>query len=288
MTDKGWIKLHRQIQDNNIWLENSPFDRRSAWIDLIMMANIQNKEIIYRGKVLTIKRGQVYTSIRKLADRWHWSRDKVGRFVNLLEKTHMIRRDNRTTYATLITIVNYSVFQDVHDSHKDSNKDTHKDSNKDSHKALLKNIKNDKEENVSGKLIVFALISCLCNAVSGVMDKFITRTVEPTALQFWYMLFLVIYYIIYVLVTREKIAVRKDLCNYWIWILAIMFVIGDKALFIANRDEASKAVIMTLIKQSSCVVTILAGKFIFKEKNIGYKLICLAIIVAGIMISAIF
>lgn len=146
MTDKGWIKLHRQIQDNNIWLENSPFDRRSAWIDLIMMANIQNKEIIYRGKVLTIKRGQVYTSIRKLADRWHWSRDKVSRFVNLLEKTHMIRRDNRTTYATLITIVNYSVFQDVHDSHKDSNKDTYKDSDKDSHKALLKNIKNDKEE----------------------------------------------------------------------------------------------------------------------------------------------
>lgn len=153
---------------------------------------------------------------------------------------------------------------------------------------LCQRKKNDKEENVSGKLIVFALISCLCNAVSGVMDKFITRTVEPTALQFWYMLFLVIYYIIYVLATREKIAVRKALCNYWIWILAIMFVIGDKALFIANRDEASKAVIMTLIKQSSCVVTILAGKFIFKEKNIGYKLICLAIIVAGIMISAIF
>lgn len=153
---------------------------------------------------------------------------------------------------------------------------------------LCQRKKNDVAENVSGKLVIFALISCLCNAISGVMDKFITKTVEPSALQFWYMLFLVVYYIIYMLVTKEKIAVGKALKNYWIWILAIMFVIGDRALFIANKDPNSKVVVMTLIKQSCCVVTILAGKLVFKEKNIGYKLICLAIIISGIMISTIF
>lgn len=42
---------------------------------------------------------------------------------------------------------------------------------------------------------------------------------------------------------------------------------------------------MTLLKQSGCIVTILAGKFIFKEKNIGYKLFCAAVIVAGIVIG---
>lgn len=72
--------------ENEIWTEDDPFDRRSAWIDLIMMANIKTKTIIYRGHTLSIKRGQVYTSTRKLASRWNWSRDKVFRYLKLLEE----------------------------------------------------------------------------------------------------------------------------------------------------------------------------------------------------------
>ena len=64
-----------------------------------------------------------------------------------------------------------------------------------------------------------------------------------------------------------------------------MFVIGDKALFIANRMPESRVTVMTLVKQSCCIVTILAGKFIFKEKNIAYKLVCAGIIITGIVIA---
>ena len=144
--DKGWIKLYRQIQDNMIWTESEPFDRRSAWIDLIMMANVQNKDIMYRGQMLRIKRGQVYTSIRKLAARWHWSRDKVNRFIKTLIKAHMVEKDNRTQNATLLTIVKYGDFQNRADSDKSTNKSTDKDSGKDTDKSLLKNIKNEKEK----------------------------------------------------------------------------------------------------------------------------------------------
>ena len=117
------------------------------------------------------------------------------------------------------------------------------------------------------------------------MDKVLTKHVNSTQLQFWYMLFLVLYYIIYIIVTREKIQFKSALKNYWIWILAIMFVIGDKALFIANRMPESRVTVMTLVKQSCCIVTILAGKFIFKEKNIAYKLVCAGIIITGIVIA---
>ncbi len=143
--DKGWIKLYRQIQESTIWLNSSPFDRRSAWIDLIMMANVKTKQIVYKGQALTIKRGQVYTSIRILAERWHWSKDKVSRFLKMLIDLRMISRDFRTHSATLLTIVKYDDFQGRSDTNKDSNKDTHKDSNKDTDKSLLKNVKNDKE-----------------------------------------------------------------------------------------------------------------------------------------------
>ena len=72
---------------------------------------------------------------------------------------------------------------------------------------------------------------------------------------------------------------------YFFRILSIIFVIGDKALFIANQSPDSKVTIMTLLKQAGCIVTILAGKFVFKEKNIGYKLFCAGVIITGIVLS---
>lgn len=134
--------------------------------------------------------------------------------------------------------------------------------------------------------VVLALISCLLNAVSGFMDKVLMSDISSAQLQFWYMLFLVAYYIIYVIITKEKIRLSV-LKNGWVWLLAVMFVIGDKALFIANGNPDSKITIMTLIKQSGCIVTIIGGKFIFKEKNTGYRFFCAAIVILGIVLGVI-
>ena len=144
--------------------------------------------------------------------------------------------------------------------------------------------RNRQKEDIQVVYVLFAFASCILNAVSGLMDKLLMREISSSQLQFWYMLFLVSYYGIYLVVTRTRIS-RSVLKNGWIWLLSILFVIADRALFIANGMEGSRVTVMTLIKQSGCVVTILAGKFIFKEKNIGYKLFCAAVIVAGIVIS---
>lgn len=143
----------------------------------------------------------------------------------------------------------------------------------------------DKSEHVQPLIVVFALTSCILNAVSGLMDKLLMRDLNSSQLQFWYMLFLVLLYLVYIIFAKEKVDLKKSLKNYWIWILAILFVVADRALFMANGMTESKITIMTLIKQSGCIVTILGGKFIYKEKNIGYKLICAAVIVAGIVVA---
>ena len=140
-------------------------------------------------------------------------------------------------------------------------------------------------EKVGFKIVCFALLSCLLNGVSGTMDKVLMLRMSSTQLQFWYMLFLVLFYLLYIVVTKTKIRLWSALKNYWIWILSLIFVIGDKALFLANQSTDSKVTIMTLLKQAGCIVTILAGKFIFKEKNIGYKLFCAGVIIAGIVLS---
>lgn len=150
MADKGWIKIYRKLQDSAIWTSDVPFDFRSAWIDLIMMANIKDKQVIYRGTTITVRRGEVYTSIRKLAERWHWSKDKVSRYIQILINLDMVKKQKRTHHATLLTLIKYDDFQNARntdkDIDKDSDKDTDKDSNKDTDKSLLKNNKKNKNE----------------------------------------------------------------------------------------------------------------------------------------------
>lgn len=133
--------------------------------------------------------------------------------------------------------------------------------------------------------IILVLISCLCNAVSELLDKMLMQSISSSQLQFWYLFFLVVMYLGYMLVKREKISWRTLYKNYWIIILSILFVIGDKALFIACSYENSTVVAMTLIKQCSVLITIIGGRIVFKEKRTLYKLMCAAVIIAGIVFA---
>lgn len=133
--------------------------------------------------------------------------------------------------------------------------------------------------------VIFAFLSCLLNAFSGLMDKLLMRTLNSAQLQFWYMLFLMLMYLAYLVCSRTKVDWKGAVKNYWIWILSLLFIIADKALFLANGMTESRITVMTLIKQSGCVVTILAGKLVFHEKNVGYKLFCAGVIVAGIVVG---
>ena len=149
---------------------------------------------------------------------------------------------------------------------------------------LMLRLKKAKEPESTGVVyVLLAFASCLLNALSGLLDKLITRTVTSGQLQFWYMFFLLSFYGVYLLLSRTKVRWREAVKNYWIWILSILFIIADRALFIANSMPESRVTVMTLVKQSGCIVTILAGKWIFHEKNIGYKLICAAVIIMGIV-----
>ena len=106
----GWIKLYRQLQDCWIWLDKEPFDKRSAWVDLLLTANHSAKKILFNGELITVKRGQILTSVRKLSAKWKWSVNKVYRFLKLLESDEMLQKESGKD-RTLLSIVNYSIFQ---------------------------------------------------------------------------------------------------------------------------------------------------------------------------------
>ena len=107
----GYVKIFRSIEDNVLWQDPEPFSKRSAWIDLILMANHKDSSFLMGVTKVNIKRGQKWTSLGKLAERWHWSRERVSRYLDLLESEGMIWQE-RSNRGLLITLVNYSVYQD--------------------------------------------------------------------------------------------------------------------------------------------------------------------------------
>lgn len=151
MSDAGWIAIHRKIQECDLW-NDKPFARGQAWLDLLLLANHDDKKIFFNGRSITVERGQRITSIKSLGERWAWSRHKVSDFLNYLESEQMItqERDNR---KTLITIVNYSIYQDIK-SEKGHHEDTtrtsqghHKDTNNnDNNYNNENNINSDSEK----------------------------------------------------------------------------------------------------------------------------------------------
>lgn len=110
MASVGWIILHRKIEECDIWLTDEPYDKRSAWVDLLLSANHEDKEMIFDGHKITVKRGQHITSVRKLSAKWNWGKNKVLSYLRLLEECEMITR-NADSRRTLLTIVNYDIYQ---------------------------------------------------------------------------------------------------------------------------------------------------------------------------------
>ena len=141
------------------------------------------------------------------------------------------------------------------------------------------------EKKSSNSFFIFlAFLSCILNALSGLLDKILMKEMNSSQLLLWYTFFMVVYYAIYALVRRVKIN-RSVWKNIWVWFLAVGIIVMDKSLFIANAYPESQITVMTLIKQSSVIIAIIGGKFVFKEKNILHKTICAAIIVTGILIG---
>ena len=107
---KGWILLHRKLQDNALWKSTEPFDRRSAWIDLLFLANHCDAKELYKGQFVCRERGKIYCSYYWLAKRWRWDRRKVVRYLMALESDGMCHTLS-TSNGTTITIVNYDKYQ---------------------------------------------------------------------------------------------------------------------------------------------------------------------------------
>lgn len=142
------------------------------------------------------------------------------------------------------------------------------------------------QEKIALKYILLSFCYTMFNSASGTMDKLLRakNTVSVNQLQFWFMFFLSLYYIIYFIVRRIPVNLKSTLKNYKIYIMSLLLILGDKALFIANAGS-SKVAVMTLLKQAGCICVIIGGRVFFGEKNTMYKLFCAVIIITGMVVA---
>lgn len=110
MAEGNWIKLNRKIQENFIWDFEKP-RYAMAWIDLLLTANYKDKQIIFDGKVETVERGSLITSMVKLSERWCMNRKTVKAFLDILHDAGMITYKT-SKRRTTIYITNYLAYQD--------------------------------------------------------------------------------------------------------------------------------------------------------------------------------
>ena len=154
--------------------------------------------------------------------------------------------------------------------------------------AVMINLINKKETSKTNvKQLLMLLASTLITSISNVIDKTTTNHLQAHQVQFWFLLFVFIFSIMFFAVEcvkNKKFLIQKsDLKNYWIYLVGLFLFCGDMFLFFSYRAVGSKMIIISVISKFKMVVSVLLGLVIFKEKNYLKKLLICLLIFAGIL-----
>jgi len=112
---EGWIKLHRQFTEWEWYTDDKCF---RLFIHILLKCN--HKEAQWRGE--TIKRGEMITSLGKLAEQVGMTVQTLRTTLNKLESTGEINKQS-TSKLTRITVCKYSNYQEEQQT---TNKQTNK------------------------------------------------------------------------------------------------------------------------------------------------------------------
>lgn len=147
----GFVPLYRSALYHPVLCpEGEPYDTFHMFFDLVACANHEPRTITVRGETFTVERGQKFTSIRKLALRWNRSKEKVVKTLNVFKREGMINFFT-THNGTLITIINYTIYNYTSDTLQDTEQDTKSDTAQDTESPQYNNYKQTLSKNDNKK-----------------------------------------------------------------------------------------------------------------------------------------
>ena len=139
---EGWIKLHRKTLDNPVVTKDG--DYLAVWIYLLLNATHKEYDVLFRGKRVTLKKGQLLTGRKSISEKLKIDENKVQRILKTLENEHQIEQQS-SNKNRLITIVLWDKYQqDEQQIEQQLNNKRTTDEQQVNTNKNVKNIKNDK------------------------------------------------------------------------------------------------------------------------------------------------
>lgn len=105
----GWIKLYRELLNKAIW-KCSTSEQKSLLITLLLLANHELNQWMFKGEKYECRSGQLITSLESLSKRAGISISKVRTGLKKFEKMEFLINES-TNKNRLITIINYEAYQ---------------------------------------------------------------------------------------------------------------------------------------------------------------------------------
>lgn len=119
MKDGGYFKLYRRAfadldhGGDPLWNERRVWSRAEAWMYLLAItAYAPHDKPLKGGRYVHLERGQFYASLRFLARRWGWSKNKVAKFLaDLVSTLERISHQKRDSDGDTYLVNNFEFYQ---------------------------------------------------------------------------------------------------------------------------------------------------------------------------------
>jgi hypothetical protein len=147
----GYVKMSRGWLDDEMF-QDAPYSERDAWAWMIGEARYEEGKVSVAGRPMPIKRGQFYASIRFMAEKFQWSTNRVMRFLKRLEEWGAVKTATETG-QTLVTICNYSKYQDNGNTSGDTSENRGEDTGGDTPEDKQEEIQEIQEKDITPKKI---------------------------------------------------------------------------------------------------------------------------------------
>lgn len=106
----GYIKSYRKIEDNPIVCKDNDYFR--VWYYLLHNATHTEYEAIFNGEKIVLKRGQLITGRKSIANKCNISESKAERILKTFKNEHQIEQQT-SNKNRLISIVNWKMYQNI-------------------------------------------------------------------------------------------------------------------------------------------------------------------------------
>ncbi len=150
---------------------------------------------------------------------------------------------------------------------------------------LGKNGKNEIKGFLKNKYLYLMVLSAFLSSLSGLIDKIALKTINSGQMQFWFMFLLMIFYTMTFLVTsyreHKRIVIGFD---YTILLTSLAIVLSDRLYFIAVEMPTSQISVIMPIRFISVFISVILGGIIFKEQNLGGKMLGICNMLIGVLL----